>query len=289
MRKQTHDYVTIEPLRAPKELSVIPEASLSSIFVEIEEYKKDCKRSFHFEHDCFTYTYAGICTITVDGVPYTMHPGDAMILRGGSDWNYTVECKNGLCRTLSVNFRGEITDALLRGYGLSATALYPDCGCSPFARLLEAFLCREEENLDTLEDEVLQLLLSIFQRLARRHVGLATALSSRAKQFITTYACHGDMQISFIAKTLRCNPTKLQKQFRESYGISIRRFIIEKRLEQAKHLLLSTSLPISEIAASIGYSGRKYLDSLFMKCEGMTASAYRKSGGSKGQSSSGDA
>ncbi len=274
MRKQKRENRITEGYSITNEVSGKPPRSLTSIFVEIADYPKDVFCTYHFAHDCFLYIYSGALQVTVDGKLFSATAGDALILRGGRAWDYSIKASDGCCM-LSVNFQGAVTDELLLCYGISESELYPAAYGLPLM-IPEALLQREDKNVSGNEDEVLHFLLLAFQRLAKRKQKNDTVLSNSVRRIVHDYLHSPDLKLPFIANALKCDEAKLQEQFRKAYGVSIRQYIIEKRLERAKLFLTTTSATISEIATSVGYSSRKYLDCIFRKYDGITAAEYRR-------------
>lgn len=53
-------------------------------------------------------------------------------------------------------------------------------------------------------------------------------------------------------------------------------YVTRRRIQRAKELLMTTNLPINDIAEESGYKTAKYFIKIFRELEGMTPSAYRK-------------
>ena len=68
---------------------------------------------------------------------------------------------------------------------------------------------------------------------------------------------------------------QINRIFREELEQSFQAYIREARLEKAKELLLSTDLPVSEIAKQVGHPGHALFDKLFKKYVGCTPTEYR--------------
>lgn len=68
----------------------------------------------------------------------------------------------------------------------------------------------------------------------------------------------------------------LSRLVKQSTGRSVGAWIDILRIQRAKRLLSSTSLPIIDIAASVGVEDQSYFSRLFKKETGMTPSAFRK-------------
>jgi transcriptional regulator GlxA family with amidase domain len=65
--------------------------------------------------------------------------------------------------------------------------------------------------------------------------------------------------------------------FRNSLGTSPHEFIIRRRIEHAQHLMLSTRMPLCDIAGECGLADQAHLSRLFRKFVGETPAAWRKS------------
>ena len=64
-------------------------------------------------------------------------------------------------------------------------------------------------------------------------------------------------------------------------GSSFSDYVAEKRMEDAKKLLLKEGLSIEEVADQVGYNDYFYFTKVFKKHEGISPSAFRKQGGER--------
>lgn len=64
--------------------------------------------------------------------------------------------------------------------------------------------------------------------------------------------------------------------FQETVGMTPRQYVIASRMDYAKYLLKSTSLPVKEVGYSIGYTSESMFCATFKKCHGMTPTEYRE-------------
>lgn len=74
-------------------------------------------------------------------------------------------------------------------------------------------------------------------------------------------------------------PQYLCKLFRAECRITITDYIREQRINEAKWLLESTDLPLTEIADQTGFSDQTYFSSVFKKVTGITPRHYRANRG----------
>jgi AraC-like DNA-binding protein len=79
-----------------------------------------------------------------------------------------------------------------------------------------------------------------------------------------------------LARQAGINEAKLKEGFRELYGNSIHTYLQQLRLEKAKQLLLTTTMPITDITYHIGYSHVTHFTTLFKKEFGLTPTEWRK-------------
>ena len=68
----------------------------------------------------------------------------------------------------------------------------------------------------------------------------------------------------------------MSREFKKAYGITIANYIIAKRITYAKELLRFTDMQIEEIGQLCGIDDNSYFNKVFRRCEGMTASDYKK-------------
>lgn len=72
------------------------------------------------------------------------------------------------------------------------------------------------------------------------------------------------------------NSAYLARIFKQKVGQSMSGYLVERRIEEAKRLLLETELSISEIAMAVGYDNFAYFSRLFKKKAGCTPKEYKK-------------
>ena len=83
--------------------------------------------------------------------------------------------------------------------------------------------------------------------------------------------------VAGLAKELGYNPDYFSHVFKKTFGISPQKYIINKRVSAAKHMLLTTDKPVSEIALSCGFIDPLYFTRIFSKELGMAPSMFRQS------------
>ena len=73
-----------------------------------------------------------------------------------------------------------------------------------------------------------------------------------------------------------CSRSYMSTVFNKHFGKSIREYLTELRLADAKSLLKYSDLNVTEIAFSVGFCDANYFSNLFKKSFGISPTAYRK-------------
>ncbi|UKS27245.1 response regulator [Paenibacillus sp. HWE-109] len=79
-----------------------------------------------------------------------------------------------------------------------------------------------------------------------------------------------------IAEYVHFNPAYLSRLFKKETGSSLTDYILVKRMEKSKELLISSQLKIGDIAEIVGYENIPYFTKMFKKSTGRTPREYRK-------------
>lgn len=84
-----------------------------------------------------------------------------------------------------------------------------------------------------------------------------------------------DLSVTAVAEKLNMNRNYLSDLFRRETGETFSAYVLRKRIEQAKHLLSSTPLPIQDIAWAVGIPDANYFARLFRRETGQTPKDFR--------------
>ncbi|OLT19097.1 AraC family transcriptional regulator [Actinomadura sp. CNU-125] len=91
-----------------------------------------------------------------------------------------------------------------------------------------------------------------------------------------------------MARTAMFSKFHFTRRFQEITGVSPGRFLSALRLAEAKRLLLTTSLTVTEISNRVGYSSVGTFSSRFKNSVGLAPSAFRQTGGYRDQMAAGN-
>jgi AraC-like DNA-binding protein/signal transduction histidine kinase len=101
--------------------------------------------------------------------------------------------------------------------------------------------------------------------------------SDLVKQAIFYIQQHFDQPLnrSDVADAISVSENYLSQIFRQEMGISLWDYLNRQRINQARHLLQSTTLSITGVAAAVGIYDPAYFSRIFHKQVGLSPSAYR--------------
>ena len=85
-----------------------------------------------------------------------------------------------------------------------------------------------------------------------------------------------DWNISGLSHSLSISKSYFQHLYKEIFGTGVMEDIIQSRIQHAKYLLSTTSLPIKEISSMCGYSNETHFMRQFKGIMKMTPSRYRE-------------
>lgn len=105
--------------------------------------------------------------------------------------------------------------------------------------------------------------------------GLSGAKHRLAIEYIDS---HLDQNLSLtnIAETVGMSPYYFSRALKKSTGFAPHAYVVHKRIERAKRLLLETKLPIIEIALAVGFVNHSHFSTQFRRLSGISPTAYRE-------------
>lgn len=86
-----------------------------------------------------------------------------------------------------------------------------------------------------------------------------------------------DLSVAEIAEYVGMNPEYLTKLFKKNTGYTLKEYIVSEKMESAKMLLSTTTLPVTLISSHVGYGNYSNFTRSFKQLVGCTPMEYRKS------------
>ncbi len=96
-----------------------------------------------------------------------------------------------------------------------------------------------------------------------------------AKELIESEFSDSLFSIERLAETIKVSPAYLRREFNRAYGLSPIKYLKDIRISNAKQLLLSGNISVSEIAELCGYTSVSYFIQDFHRLVGESPNQYR--------------
>jgi len=132
--------------------------------------------------------------------------------------------------------------------------------------------------------DMLELAVHILRRYAGKVLpagrGASTAIGrrlERARDYIEANLKE-TLSLDSIAEAAALSPYHFSRTFKAATGLSPHRYVTLRRVELAKMLLVSTRLPLVEVARHVGIPNQSHFTTQFRKLAGCTPKAFRGQG-----------
>ena len=93
--------------------------------------------------------------------------------------------------------------------------------------------------------------------------------------FIDAHLC-GDPSVSDLARECRLSASHFARAFRQSTGMAPHRWIMKRRMERAKELLLEGELDLVQVALTTGFFDQSHFTRYFRRSEGHSPGKWRR-------------
>jgi len=105
--------------------------------------------------------------------------------------------------------------------------------------------------------------------------GLAGWQIARVRSFIDRNLDR-TIHASDLSAVARRSTAHFSRSFKQAFGEPPHAYIVRRRLEEACHLMLTSSASLAEIALSVGFSDQAHLSKLFRQALGQSPSNWRR-------------
>lgn len=180
----------------------------------------------------------------------------------------------------SVVISGNMDAQVLRNiYNNFMQIMYHYIGEYPFIREQivgdEQLETMQKKALNSVEEfrEFVECFIDRIRMIIR--IGSAEDISNKVKKYIDEHLSE-KVSRTDIADYVALSENYLSRLFHKENGCSISDYILEKRMNMAKKLLIQTKLPVSAIGEQVGYETTTYFIRVFKREIGMTPKDYRK-------------
>ena len=112
--------------------------------------------------------------------------------------------------------------------------------------------------------------------IARVHIGgLPSWAAERVAAHIEGHMAN-TVRIEHVAKLARLSKSHFGRAFKETFGVPFLQFLVTRRIERAKSLMVTTKDNLCEIALACGFADQAHFSRTFRRVVGSTPHAWRR-------------
>ncbi len=152
-----------------------------------------------------------------------------------------------------------------RDNGISAKTVFTD----PSVIALEKKALNGKQEFTDFAEKLFQMQQNKFREIVE-----SENIIVRARRYVEENY-HDNIDREDVAAVAYVTPNYLSKLFKNSMGMNLREYINQLRIDEAKRLLISTSMSVSEIASYVGYFNISYFSTVFHKIVGVSPFDWR--------------
>ena len=105
--------------------------------------------------------------------------------------------------------------------------------------------------------------------------GLAPWRIRRLKAFVESHLSQ-PIRVADLSGAVGLSATHFSRAFGRSFGEPPHVYLIQRRIDRARHLMLTSDIPLSDLAAACGFSDQAHFCRLFRRHTGRTPAAWRR-------------
>lgn len=123
------------------------------------------------------------------------------------------------------------------------------------------------------------ILVYIARNTNQNFLAAPTRKASRECRMVEQYINENfaqDITLETLSSLVHINKYYLVHAFKNYKGMSPINYLIQKRVEEARHLLEATNYPVTKIGEITGFSSQSYFSQTFRKITGVSPNTYRK-------------
>jgi AraC-like DNA-binding protein len=228
------------------------------------------------------YTVEGAGLVEQNGVSVLLEPRSALLLDCRTPQSYCTAPGHACWHHYWAHVDGagvRAAEALL-GQGRLLPARLPLLAVrEPFETLLS---CIEHENVDSVMRSGLAV-HSLLAAIVHEHYSVETGPASSNRELVLQAAAHirahsaQALNLDEMLAATHVSKSYFLRLFRQYMGTTPYNFLVCYRITCAKELLVTTDLPVGEVAQQVGFSGISNFSARFSAMTGQSPLQYRKS------------
>lgn len=220
---------------------------------------------------------SGELTAFVKGRFTTVSAGDCMIVRDRSDVVFSLDDAQNR-KMVAAFVCGSLVQGLADMYGIGDTEVMRGLDVSGEVFETRRTLSSDQISDDEKKRDALMAIHCVFAKAAKAISGGGESRKNTAaliRGYIDTHI-DGKFTLDELSAMFFVSKTQIFRMFKDSYGMAPMQYILNKKIEYAKHLLSTTDKRMSDIAEELSFTDAKHFSKAFKNYAGMLPREYKK-------------
>ena len=225
----------------------------------------------------FEYVLSGKGYIETKDRVYAVQKGDLYFLNKYQQHIYYAD-KNDPYDKYFLVVEGKLVDKFLEAHDITESVIVVHKDVADVFRQAFRVISAADKTGDETYNAMTGIVLKLVQAVREpdyRPVPREEHPAKIIKSYID-YNVYEKLTLSDIAKTAHLSVSQTERVFKAKYGISPVKYVIEKKLEAAASLFITSFFNVSEVSTRLGFSDVKYFSRLFKAKFGKPPSEFIK-------------
>ncbi|MBD2867157.1 helix-turn-helix domain-containing protein [Paenibacillus arenilitoris] len=223
------------------------------------------------------YVLSGQGRVQAGTKAYTAREGDVFILPAGSYHEVASDSRHDeQWSYIWLNISGNWMLKMLEAYQLLPHTVISHRELEPlFKEAIEGAQAKPIEQMNSeLPIIVMQINVALFEALRKKGESLTPTVYA-IKQGLDNAILHPFDSVQLSAQ-IGISRKQMNRLFKKEVGTTIYHYVLSKKIESAKLMLLNTQLSVSDIGFKLGYVDPHYFSNLFHSKTGVRPSVFRR-------------
>ncbi len=230
----------------------------------------------HPHYFVIEYVEEGNGYVDVDGHYYEVCADSVYILQPGIKHSYGAD-KEKPYRKIWINCFSNILTEFMASYGLKDKIVFPNSGCREYflelLRIARENPVNEEYNIE-ISKVIFNLLLTLAKQASQKEKSISK-IALRAKQELDS-SIYRKMNVEQLCESLTVSKSQLSRDFKKHFSVTPYQYLLNKKINVAKQLLLLTNMKIQEISDALCFSDEYNFSNVFKSKVGQSPYVFRK-------------
>lgn len=225
------------------------------------------------------YCIDGEGALEMDGIHYSILPGDAFIIDIPGENHYYLPAHSPYWEVLYLEFSKECLPLIWKIYRNIGPVIHVTKESGLVEQMFSIYKSALNNKLKTFFEntKIAYNLWMDFTSYALTSSDNEISKTDYAKAYIDQNYYMEELNLDLVAEHAGMSKYYMCKEFHKKYGISPGKYLKELRISQACRLLTTNSnYTIQDIARMVGYSNNNYFGKVFKASKGITPDKFRK-------------